>query len=45
MKKEIKNEIKKAALYVRVSTHEQAKEGYSIQEQTERLKKYWRNFF
>ena len=40
MKKEIKNEIKKAALYVRVSTHEQAKEGYSIQEQTERLKKY-----
>ena len=28
------------ALYPRVSTQEQAKEGYSIQEQTERLKKY-----
>lgn len=27
-------------IYVRVSTIEQAKEGYSIQEQTERLKKY-----
>lgn len=30
----------KVALYVRVSTQEQAKEGYSIGEQSERLKKY-----
>lgn len=30
----------KVALYVRVSTQEQAKEGYSIGEQTDRLKKY-----
>ena len=30
----------KAALYVRVSTTEQANEGYSIQAQTERLKNY-----
>lgn len=28
------------ALYIRVSTHEQAEEGYSIGEQTERLKMY-----
>lgn len=28
------------ALYVRVSTHEQAEEGYSIEQQTERLKMY-----
>lgn len=37
------------ALYCRVSTREQAKEGYSIGEQQERLKKYcdamgWKNF-
>lgn len=32
--------MKKVALYVRVSTQEQAAEGYSIQEQTDRLKKY-----
>lgn len=30
----------KVAIYVRVSTQEQAQEGYSIQEQTARLKKY-----
>lgn len=30
----------KVGLYVRVSTQEQADEGYSIQEQTKRLKKY-----
>lgn len=30
----------KVGLYVRVSTQEQADEGYSVQEQTERLKKY-----
>ena len=36
------NYIKKirVALYIRVSTQEQAKDGYSIQEQTERLKKF-----
>ena len=34
------NELMKVALYVRVSTQEQATEGYSIGEQTERLKKY-----
>ena len=38
----------KIALYARVSTQEQAKEGYSIEEQVERLKKYaesqgWKN--
>lgn len=32
--------MKKVAIYVRVSTQEQATEGYSIQEQTERLTKY-----
>ena len=32
--------MNKCALYVRVSTSEQAKEGYSIGEQTERLTKY-----
>lgn len=32
--------VLRVALYVRVSTQEQAKEGYSIGEQTERLKKY-----
>lgn len=32
--------MKKVAIYVRVSTQEQANEGYSIQEQTERLTKY-----
>lgn len=32
--------MKKVAIYVRVSTQEQASEGYSIQEQTERLTKY-----
>ena len=30
----------KVACYIRVSTAEQAKEGYSVGEQTERLKKY-----
>ena len=30
----------RVALYIRVSTQEQAKEGYSIGEQTDRLKKY-----
>lgn len=30
----------KVALYIRVSTQEQANEGYSVGEQTERLKKY-----
>jgi site-specific DNA recombinase len=30
----------KVVIYVRVSTQEQAKEGYSVSEQTERLKKY-----
>ena len=32
--------MNKVAIYVRVSTQEQANEGYSIQEQTERLTKY-----
>lgn len=32
--------MKKAALYVRVSTQEQALEGYSVKEQTERLRSY-----
>ena len=32
--------MKRAAIYIRVSTQEQADEGYSIPEQTERLKKY-----
>ena len=32
--------MKRVATYVRVSTQEQATEGYSIQEQKERLKKY-----
>lgn len=32
--------MKTVAIYVRVSTQEQASEGYSIQEQTERLTKY-----
>ena len=32
--------MKRAALYVRVSTTEQAKEGYSIESQTEKLKNY-----
>lgn len=45
MKSKIKQEIKarnvlRVALYVRVSSQEQADEGYSIGEQTERLKKY-----
>ena len=31
--------MKKAAIYVRVSTQEQAQEGFSIPEQTERLTK------
>ena len=31
---------KKAAIYIRVSTQEQATEGYSIQAQTDRLTKY-----
>ena len=35
----IKNKIR-VALYIRVSTQEQAKEGYSIGEQTDRLQKY-----
>ncbi|WP_412758858.1 recombinase family protein [Metabacillus fastidiosus] len=30
----------RTALYIRVSTEEQAKEGYSIRAQTERLKAY-----
>lgn len=34
------NQKSKVGLYVRVSTQEQAKEGYSLEEQTERLKKY-----
>ncbi len=32
--------MKKAALYIRVSTQEQVNEGYSIQEQSDRLTKY-----
>lgn len=32
--------MQKIAIYIRVSTQEQAKEGYSISEQTERLTKY-----
>ncbi len=32
--------MKKVAIYVRVSTQEQASEGYSISEQKERLQKY-----
>ena len=32
--------MKRVAIYVRVSTQEQATEGYSIQEQKERLRKY-----
>jgi len=32
--------MKRVAIYIRVSTQEQADEGYSIPEQTERLKKY-----
>lgn len=32
--------MKRVGIYIRVSTQEQADEGYSIQEQTERLKKY-----
>lgn len=39
LKKDLQNKIK-VALYVRVSTQEQAKEGYSIGEQEERLRKY-----
>ena len=33
-------DVKTVALYVRVSTQEQAKEGYSVDEQLERLRKY-----
>ncbi len=45
MKKDLKKNIQarnvlRVALYVRVSSQEQADEGYSIGEQTERLKKY-----
>lgn len=45
MSKELKKNIQarnvlRVALYVRVSSQEQADEGYSIGEQTERLKKY-----
>ena len=45
MVKKVTNDIKvrnvlRVALYVRVSSQEQADEGYSIGEQTERLKKY-----
>ena len=36
---EVRN-VLRVALYVRVSSQEQADEGYSIGEQTERLKKY-----
>ena len=32
--------IQRAALYIRVSTQEQANEGYSIEAQTERLTAY-----
>ena len=32
--------VQRVALYIRVSTQEQAEEGYSVGEQTERLKKY-----
>ena len=32
--------MEKVAIYVRVSTKEQAEEGYSIDEQLERLRKY-----
>lgn len=35
-----RNDILKVGIYVRVSTLEQATEGYSIQEQTDKLKKY-----
>jgi site-specific DNA recombinase len=41
IKKEIQaRNVLRVALYLRVSTQEQAKEGYSIGEQEERLKKY-----
>lgn len=45
MDKNLKNDLQarnvlRVALYVRVSSQEQADEGYSIGEQTERLKKY-----
>ena len=33
--------MNKVALYVRVSTKEQAEEGYSVAAQLEKLKKYW----
>ena len=36
----IKKIGKRVFIYVRVSTQEQAKDGYSIDEQIERLKKY-----
>lgn len=36
----MENEVRRVAIYVRVSTIEQAREGYSIQEQIKRLKKY-----
>lgn len=32
--------MEQIAIYVRVSTNEQAEDGYSIGEQTEKLKKY-----
>lgn len=35
-----KEEIMKVAIYIRVSTQEQAQEGYSIQAQTERLESF-----
>lgn len=40
MKKNEINEIIKAALYIRVSTEEQAKHGYSLSSQKQRLIEY-----
>lgn len=36
-------DIKRAALYIRVSTEEQAREGYSVEAQKENLKRYAKN--
>ena len=38
--KELDNKVIRVALYIRVSTEEQAKHGYSIESQTTRLKEY-----
>lgn len=40
IRNKIRNNKLKVVLYIRVSTQEQANEGYSVGEQTERLKKY-----